>query len=87
MAMETGQPESAARLLGAAEAVRQAIGARLPPVERADYEATVQATRAALGDEAFAAARAAGLALTLEQVVAEALADEAGDRYSSDGTG
>ena len=34
-------------------------------------------SRAALGEAAFAVARAEGQALTLEQAVAEALADEA----------
>ena len=54
------------------------MGTPLPPVEQPSYETTVQMTKAALGEAAFAAAWAAGQALTLEQAVAEALADEMG---------
>ncbi|HEX9440857.1 MAG TPA: hypothetical protein VF909_14320, partial [Roseiflexaceae bacterium] len=68
-----GQPDRAARLLGAAEALRKAIGAPLPPVERPDYERTVAAARAQLDAATFATAWAEGQALTLEQVIAEAL--------------
>ncbi len=71
------QPERATRLLGAAEALRQAIGAPLPPVERLAFEATMQAARAPLGEQAFATAWAAGRALPLEHVIDEALADVA----------
>ena len=75
VAAGTGQPERAARLLGAAEALREAIGAPLPPVDRPDHDDDDSATRAALGEAAFAAAWAAGRALTVEQAVAEALGD------------
>jgi DNA-binding NarL/FixJ family response regulator len=46
-----------------------------PEVE-ADHEAAVAAARAALGEAAFAAAWAAGQAMTPEQAAAEALAAE-----------
>jgi predicted ATPase/DNA-binding SARP family transcriptional activator len=68
-----GQPERAARMLGAMEAVSGAIGHALTRHEQALYEREVAAARAALGEERFAAARAAGRALTMEQAVAEAL--------------
>jgi len=42
----------------------------VPP---ADYDQTLAATRAALGEEAFAAAIAEGCAMTLRQTVAYAL--------------
>ena len=45
-------------------------------MERPEYEATVQAARAVLGEAGFADAWAAGQALPLEQAVREALADE-----------
>jgi hypothetical protein len=65
----------AARLGGAAAAQRAAIGAPLPPADRRAHDGLTMAARAALGEEAFAEAWAAGRALPLEQVVAEALAD------------
>jgi predicted ATPase/class 3 adenylate cyclase len=68
------EPERAARLWGAAERLRQAIGCRSAPAARATYERAMAAARAQLGDEAFAAAWAAGRAMTLEQAIAEALA-------------
>ena len=70
----TGQPLQAARLYGAAEALREAIGAPVPPFYRAEYEQEVALTRRALAADVFAAAWAAGRALPLAQVVEEALA-------------
>ncbi|HEX6799459.1 MAG TPA: adenylate/guanylate cyclase domain-containing protein [Ktedonobacterales bacterium] len=70
-----GQGERAARLLGAAATVRETIGAPLPAPERADVEEAVAASRAALGEEAWAAAFASGQALSLEKAVAEALGE------------
>jgi tetratricopeptide (TPR) repeat protein len=63
----------AARLLGAAEALREAIGAPLSPGERPDHDRAVAAVRGELGEEAFAAARAEGRAMTLEQAITCAL--------------
>jgi len=50
-----GDPAQAVRLWGTAEALREAIGAPLPPVERADYAAAVAAARDQLGEGAFIA--------------------------------
>ncbi|MBO2459078.1 BTAD domain-containing putative transcriptional regulator [Actinomadura violacea] len=47
--------ERAARLLGAAAALRASVGAPLPPAERGDVDRITAAVREALGDEAFAA--------------------------------
>ena len=69
------QAEPAARLFGAAEALRAAIGAPLAPSERADYDRYVAATCAALGQEAFTAAWEAGRALSLDEAVAWALGE------------
>jgi predicted ATPase/DNA-binding CsgD family transcriptional regulator len=69
----SGRPERAARLLGAAEALRKSVGIPLPPVNHADYERDVAAVRAQLDEATFAAAWAAGGALSLEQAIAEAL--------------
>jgi DNA-binding NarL/FixJ family response regulator len=65
-----GERVWAARLWGAAEALRQHIGAPLPPVYRADYERSVAAARAHLGEKPFAAAWAQGRTMTPEQVFA-----------------
>jgi predicted ATPase len=70
---ETGEPECAARLLAAAAGQRDAIGAPLSPVDRADHENRVAAARAALGQDGFAAAWAEGRALTLQEAVARTL--------------
>ena len=45
-----------------------------PPIDQAAYDRTVADVRARLGEPAFAAAWAAGRALPLAQVVAEAKA-------------
>lgn len=68
-----GQPHYAARLLGAAAALRAAMHIPLPVVDRAAHDRIVAAARTALGDDAFAAAWAAGQALPLEQAIDEAL--------------
>jgi len=60
----------AAQLWGAAEALRDAIGVPIPPVERADYERSLSAARVHLGERAFAAAWAQGRAMTPEQALA-----------------
>jgi hypothetical protein len=70
-----GHGEQAARLLGAARALREAIGAPGPSVERAMTEQAVGEARRALGEEAWAEAFAAGRAMTLEDAVAEALGE------------
>jgi tetratricopeptide (TPR) repeat protein len=76
LAQRQDQPVRAVRLFGAAEALRAAIGEAMPPVERAEYENAITAARAALGEQAFAAARTEGRALTLEAAVAYALEPE-----------
>jgi predicted ATPase/transcriptional regulator with XRE-family HTH domain len=67
------QAERAAQLSGAAEALRERMGAPVSPVDRSWYDAAITHARAAIGEEAFAAAWAAGRAMTLEQAIAEAL--------------
>ena len=75
VAGKLGHPAWAAQLLGAAEAIRESIGRSLTPVERAVFDRYAATIRAQLDDATFAAAWAAGQALTLEQAVDEALAD------------
>jgi tetratricopeptide (TPR) repeat protein len=64
-----GEPIRAVRLWGAADALREAIGTPIPPVCRADYDRSVAAGRAQLGEKAFAAAWAKGRMMTLDQVL------------------
>jgi len=64
-----GHAARAAHLLGAAEAVRAAIGAPLLPRAKAGHDCTVAAARTSLGDDAFAAAWEMGATLSLEQAI------------------
>ncbi|MCW3100988.1 MAG: tetratricopeptide repeat protein, partial [Chthonomonadaceae bacterium] len=64
----------AARLWGAAETLREEIGSPLSPKERDQCDSRAAAAREALGDSAFAAAWEEGRAMTLDEVVAYALA-------------
>jgi hypothetical protein len=73
VATDDGLHERAARLCGAAEAMPESARAPIPRVERAEYDRTVAAVRARLGDHAIAAAWAAGQAMPLEDTIAEAL--------------
>ena len=61
---------SCARLIGAVDTIYRQITPGLIPRERSEYEDDCAAARAALGEEAFAAALAEGCALTLEQALA-----------------
>jgi tetratricopeptide (TPR) repeat protein len=72
-----GQPDRAARLFGAAAALRAADSEPIPPADLASYEVGVARARAALAPAAFTAAWEAGQALSLEQAVALALEDDA----------
>jgi hypothetical protein len=75
LAVAQGQPERAVHLGGAAEALREVLGAALHPVLHAGHERAVQAMRAALGEEPFAAAWAEGRVLSQEEAVTLAFAD------------
>jgi DNA-binding CsgD family transcriptional regulator/tetratricopeptide (TPR) repeat protein len=69
-----GLGEPAARLLAAAEEIRERAGiAHTRPVSRSAVARAVAATQVLLGDSAFAAAWDAGRSLPLAQAVAEAL--------------
>jgi predicted ATPase/DNA-binding CsgD family transcriptional regulator len=65
-----GEVAWAARLWGAAEALRDMMGATFPPLERADYEHTTDTARTVLGVEAFTAAWTEGRTMTPEQALA-----------------
>jgi len=64
-----GKPAWATRLWGTAEALRDAIGAPLQPVEQADYDHAVAAVRSVLGEESFALTWAEGRTMSVEQTL------------------
>ncbi|HWE61836.1 MAG TPA: tetratricopeptide repeat protein [Chloroflexota bacterium] len=72
-AYEQGQLQRAVRLWGSAAALRAAIDAPRAPIDQASYDRGVADARAALGDGEFAAAWAAGQAMSMEAAVALAL--------------
>ncbi len=74
LALAEGQPARATRLFGAVERLGETIGTALVPPDQAAHERGVAAARAALGEPAFAAAWAAGRAMTLDEAIADALA-------------
>ncbi len=74
-----GQYNRAARLFGAAEALREAVGASARTIYREEYERRVATARAALGPESFRAAWTAGRAMTMEGAIAHALAESTDD--------
>jgi predicted ATPase/class 3 adenylate cyclase len=73
-----GRYAPAARLLGSADAYRRAAGVPLPFAHRSDYDRPLAAIRGGLNEDAFAAAWAEGRAMTLEQAIEHALADQTG---------
>ena len=68
------QYERAARLFGAANHLRDALGLRSKPADQECYDHHATTTRAGLGEAAFAAAWAEGQATTLDQAIDYALA-------------
>ncbi|MBK7975156.1 MAG: tetratricopeptide repeat protein [Deltaproteobacteria bacterium] len=67
-----GEWEVAARIFGASEAHRLRLGSQREPVDDEFLAPHLARTRAALGDERFAAAEAGGRALVYEDALAEA---------------
>jgi DNA-binding NarL/FixJ family response regulator len=65
-----GEPRQAARFWGAAEALREAIGAPMYPVYRASYTQAITRIRAKLGEQAFRTAWTRGRGMTPEQALA-----------------
>ncbi len=63
-------PEAAARLDAAAESLREAIRAKLPPQAAADHDQVMAALAAQLGEERFEAARREGRQMTPNEALA-----------------
>jgi hypothetical protein len=72
LAGEAGSHRAAARLFGAAQAIRQRIGVVRFKIYDAGYQASVTALRDALGEKDFDAAWAEGAALSTEEAIAYA---------------
>jgi tetratricopeptide (TPR) repeat protein len=64
------RPEKAARLWGAAQVMRESVGAPVPPNERTRYRREMDMVRAQLGEYGFQRAYAEGHSMTGEQAVA-----------------
>ncbi|MBI1742119.1 tetratricopeptide repeat protein [Candidatus Acetothermia bacterium] len=72
----SSDPEQAARLFGAVEALSEAFKIPVQAVDRANFERKVALTRSRLSPEIFAAAWAMGRAMSLEQAIEYALQEE-----------
>ncbi|MCC6178241.1 MAG: tetratricopeptide repeat protein, partial [Chloroflexi bacterium] len=68
--------ERATRLFGAAQALQEQTGQRPSPVEMADYQLTEADARTELGEARYRAIWSHGAAMSLDEAVAYALADE-----------
>ena len=66
-----GSAAQAARMLGAADSIREDIHTKVPPSFAANLERTITSAREALGDEAFTAEWERGRRLSPEQAVNE----------------
>ena len=64
-----GSPEAVVRLLASATALRNALGAPVPPDEQPELERTLAAARSALSSRAFLEASADGGRLDIQQAV------------------
>jgi predicted ATPase/DNA-binding CsgD family transcriptional regulator len=75
-ASQQGRPADAAQLLGACAALDDSLGGAMLPPWRADFDATTQAAKAALGEPGFDARHELGRALSLPDAVAYARLDQ-----------
>jgi tetratricopeptide (TPR) repeat protein len=70
-----GQMEKGARLLGAAEGLRQSVGASLWPANQVEYDSILASLRASIDKTTLDAAWAAGRAMPIEQAISLANQD------------
>jgi hypothetical protein len=78
VAAEFGEPARVARLLGSADALRDAIGIQRSFVQRADYEMSLGFAGKQLGKASLADRLSQGRTLSIEQAVQDAI--EAGEQ-------
>ena len=68
----SGDADRAARLLGAAERLREAVGTTVLPVHQSDRGRSTSLVRTVLSEEEFAAASAAGRSLSVDEALSYA---------------
>ena len=73
VATARGEWERAAQLCGARDALRERLGALLPPAHPDGYARTLAAVRAALGEAAFVAAHTIGAGQPPDAIIAETM--------------
>lgn len=71
-----GQPLRAARLLGAAAAMRKSMGRAVDPGDRPDYESNLESLKAQLGQVTFESAWEEGAGMTYEQAIDLAMKED-----------
>ena len=77
LAASQERPAHAARLWGAAEALREQIGAPVPPNDQEEYNRWVDIARERVGAEAFAAAWGEGRKMMLDEAIEHAIQEYA----------
>ena len=75
--MVKGDAERAAQLLGAGDALLEAMGIGLQPADKLEVDRYRAAVREQLDEATFEAARAEGRAMSLEEAVAYVLGEDA----------
>jgi predicted ATPase/class 3 adenylate cyclase/DNA-binding CsgD family transcriptional regulator len=85
LAGEVGSHREAARLFGAAEAIRKSMGAVRFKIHDAGYEASVGALREAMDNKDFESAWAEGAALSVEETIAYARRGRGGRKRPTSG--
>jgi predicted ATPase len=85
IALAHGQDERAARLLGAAEALREKIKIQMSPFERIEYDKQVSDLRGRMPEKAFSSLWAEGRRMPMEQAVTFATTDTADYADDADG--
>ncbi|WP_234834679.1 helix-turn-helix transcriptional regulator [Mycolicibacterium stellerae] len=87
IAGSSGSHREAARLFGAADGIRRRTGEIRLPFYQADYDASVESLRNAMGNSDFNAAWAEGAALSTEEAIAYAQRGRGGRKRPSSGWG
>jgi predicted ATPase/class 3 adenylate cyclase/DNA-binding CsgD family transcriptional regulator len=82
---DTGSHHDAARLYGAADAIRQRIGVVRFMIHEAGYQASVAALRDAMGQKEFDSAREEGAGLSTEEAIVYAQRGRGGRKRASSG--